>query len=95
MIWEPPLDFHFDSALSGADVASGFVSIGIGESPYWQYIVRVKPFPVLRVKCLYTFDNGIRKSLSTLHKYICLIINMSWLNSKVYIKRWHKFKSCF
>jgi len=64
MIWEPPQDFHFDSALSGADVASGFVSIDIGESPYEQYIVRVETFPVVRVKCMYIFDHGIRKYIT-------------------------------
>lgn len=46
-------------------MASGFVSIDIGESPYWQYIVRTETFPVVRAKRMYTFDHGVRKPLST------------------------------
>lgn len=77
-------DFHFDSALSGADVASGFVSIDIGESPYWQYIVRVETFPVVHAKRMYTFDHGVRKSLSTLPS--TFVLQLISLNCEVGIK---------
>lgn len=59
-------------------MASGFVSIDIGESPYWQYIVKVETFPVVRAKRMYTFDHGGQKAI----KYITFDLRLIYVSLK-------------